>query len=889
MRIIRCEIQNFGKLSNVSLDFDSKIQVFKEENGWGKSTLAAFIRVMFYGFAGENKKNDIDNERRKFKPWQGGTFGGRLVFEANGKTYEIVKKFGAKAKEDVIEVYDAKTKTITSDFSSHVGEELFGIDMESFARSAFIGQLDCKTTATGSIHAKIGNLTDNTDDINNYDAVRKKLAEMINSMSPARVTGSIHKVSEEINDLKTEVSRASVIDNTIADLKRKVAATNKQRSDLIASQKKIQEELDKINQSKVLKIKRDNYERICDEYTDLKNQYNDKTAAFNGYVPEQSEIDEQVENARRYNTFVGVANNARLSDEEAAELRELKSFFGDKVPTSDEIAQMKSEAANFDNLKNEMAKEQLTDADKERVKTLGAKFQNGVPSSKTVADIRSKWTESRDKKKNLLIRQGVVEKYKMLIEREKKDYDDEVSRVEKNHKMFLIIGGIVAALGIAGFVLISPFAFVLVVVGAIIAGIGTMMYKKDKQRLGYGVDTSAHEKQLAEAMKEVSNDEEFIIEMDRRMKEFCSTYGYEMNSSLMDELATLQNELPEYEGLLAKKANYEEKNYEQKLSNAQSLLRERLGKFFTDEELQKLGYYNATLDLDSKLNRKAPLDKKYNEYIALREKVSDYEEALNDFLIKCALTPQSDLEAQIRYLSEQRREINRVKAQLDSAQARKENFESDVDITMFSADLDDYASRDVGILKAELDESIAKINRIGEDVLDYRKQIDEAVDKKESVAQYMIDLEEKTEEREKLLHKYSVIESANEMLEKAKENFTAQFMAPIVDSFTKYYNKLSGVAPEKLRVDAGINVTTDAYGEYKSTELLSEGNKDLIGLCMRMALVDAMYQDEKPFVVLDDPFVNLDDDKVKGGVAFLEELSKNYQVIYFTCHESRVL
>ncbi|MGN0481262.1 MAG: hypothetical protein ACI4EV_06805 [Lachnospiraceae bacterium] len=889
MRIIRCEIENFGKLSNISLDFDSKIQVFKEENGWGKSTLAAFIRVMFYGFAGETKKNDIDNERRKFRPWQGGTFGGRLVFEANGKTYEIVKKFGTKAREDVVEVYDARTKTITRDFSNNVGEELFGIDMESFARSAFIGQLDCKTTATGSIHAKIGNLTDNTDDINNYDAVRKKLAEMINSMSPARVTGSIHKVSEEINDLKTEVSRASVIDNTIADLKKKVAMTTKERNDLIDGQKKIQEELDKINQSKVLKIKRDNYERICDEYTDLKNQYDDRAAAFNGYVPEQSEIDEQVENARRYNTFVGVANNARLSEEEAAELRELKTFFGDKVPTSDEIAEIKSKAADFDNLKNEMAKDQLTEADKEKVETLGVKFKNGAPSSKTVADIRNKWSESRDKKKNLLIRQGVVEKYKMLIEREKKDYDDEVARVEKNHKMFLIIGGAVAALGIAGFILVNPVALVLVVLGAVVAGVGTMMYKKDKQRLGYGVDTSAQEKQLAEAMKEVSDDEAFIVEMDRRMKEFCNTYGYEMNSSLMDELTELQNELPEYEGLLAKKANYEEKNYEQKLSAAQSLLKERLGEFFTEEELQRLGYYNATLDLDSKLSRKAPLDKKYNEYIALREKVSDYEESLNDFLSKCALTPQSDLEAQIRFLAEQRKEINRIKAQLDGARTRKEDFENDVDITMFSSDIDEYAAKDVEALKADLDESIAKINRIGEDVLDYRKQIDEAVDKKESVAQYMIDLEEKTEEREKLLHKYSVIENTNMMLEKAKENFTAQFMAPIVDSFTKYYNKLSGVDPEKLRVDAGINVTTDAYGEFKSTELLSEGNKDLIGLCMRMALVDAMYQDEKPFVVLDDPFVNLDDDKVKGGIAFLEELSKNYQVIYFTCHESRVL
>ncbi len=48
-----------------------------------------------------------------------------------------------------------------------------------------------------------------------------------------------------------------------------------------------------------------------------------------------------------------------------------------------------------------------------------------------------------------------------------------------------------------------------------------------------------------------------------------------------------------------------------------------------------------------------------------------------------------------------------------------------------------------------------------------------------------------------------------------------------------------------------------------------------------------MYKDEKPFIILDDPFVNFDDEKLRGGISLLKEISREYQVIYFTCHESR--
>ena len=56
MRLLTCHIENFGKLSDFSYDFADGYNAFVLPNGAGKSTFAAFIRVMFYGFAGETKR-----------------------------------------------------------------------------------------------------------------------------------------------------------------------------------------------------------------------------------------------------------------------------------------------------------------------------------------------------------------------------------------------------------------------------------------------------------------------------------------------------------------------------------------------------------------------------------------------------------------------------------------------------------------------------------------------------------------------------------------------------------------------------------------------------------------------------------------------------------------
>ena len=38
---------------------------------------------------------------------------------------------------------------------------------------------------------------------------------------------------------------------------------------------------------------------------------------------------------------------------------------------------------------------------------------------------------------------------------------------------------------------------------------------------------------------------------------------------------------------------------------------------------------------------------------------------------------------------------------------------------------------------------------------------------------------------------------------------------------------------------------------------------------------------------MDDPFINLDDEKLRAGSAFLKEVAEKYQIIYFTCSNTR--
>ena len=177
MRLISCHIENFGKLSNVDIDFNGSVHKICERNGWGKTTLSSFILSMFYGLEGTNKKKYEENERKQYLPWNSGYFGGELTFEVDGKKYIILRNFGKKDNEATFQLLDASTRLESEDYSEKIGEELFGVNRESFVRTAFIGHNDIKYQGSNSvINAKVGSLSQQGD-LENYDKAKAVLKD----------------------------------------------------------------------------------------------------------------------------------------------------------------------------------------------------------------------------------------------------------------------------------------------------------------------------------------------------------------------------------------------------------------------------------------------------------------------------------------------------------------------------------------------------------------------------------------------------------------------------------------------------------------------------------------------------------------------------------------
>ena len=187
---------------------------------------------MFYGFDSKRESGLFDKERVVFRPWQGGTYGGELDFSYQGKEYRISRTFGKTEKTDVFHLYDLSTNLECHDFSSEIGSEIFGLDSASFKRSAFIAQNDCECCSTDAINAKLGNLVENTNDINNFETAQKKIHDRMNKLSPDRATGSMKKRTNMITLLTEELRGYDAAEASYKKITEKLTEKQEQRKEL---------------------------------------------------------------------------------------------------------------------------------------------------------------------------------------------------------------------------------------------------------------------------------------------------------------------------------------------------------------------------------------------------------------------------------------------------------------------------------------------------------------------------------------------------------------------------------------------------------------------------------------------------------------------------------
>ena len=133
MKLIECYVENFGKLHQFKYTYEDGFNSILELNGWGKTTFAAFIKAMLYGLDASRRKNLDEDERRKYMPWQGGKYGGYIIFEVGGKQYRVQRTFAESVKDDEFKLFDQKTNLESHDFSENLGEDLLKLDREAYS------------------------------------------------------------------------------------------------------------------------------------------------------------------------------------------------------------------------------------------------------------------------------------------------------------------------------------------------------------------------------------------------------------------------------------------------------------------------------------------------------------------------------------------------------------------------------------------------------------------------------------------------------------------------------------------------------------------------------------------------------------------------------------
>jgi DNA repair exonuclease SbcCD ATPase subunit len=796
LQLLKCHIENFGKITDLDIDFKEGINVINQPNAWGKSTLAVFIKAMFYGFESRREPGAPDKERNIYQPWQGGIYGGTLDFSVGERSYRISRTFAKTEKNDEFHIFDLSTNLESVDYTARVGEELFDLDGLSFKRSVYIAQNDCGSRTTDAINAKLGNLAENTNDINNYESAQESLKNLLNQMSPSRATGSIKKRQNLLTELEQELRSYAAADAAVMQLQVKQQAALAKKEQLGARRDECAMELKLASEASRREEQRKNYLSLCEEQARKLEALVPFSDVFPMGIPEETKLAEQLKAARQLEEQQYNLHHLELTEEEAENYKKLSDMFQEGCPREEEIDDQIEELERLGKIKEDHTRvqTQLSEREKEALQV------GGEPDPKI-----PKLT-------------GIT-----------------------------TLGFCVAAAGIIGEILCiallslrepSTLAAMIACVAVFLVGdILIFVGIRKKNRLIRQAEEAQSEWQQEQesrktVIKDLQQQEEQhnhrIWDVNQRVRVFLEKYQvFCREQEFSSRLYELKNQTREYERLQEKQQSYQwtkeqgEAMREELLSYGRSI-----GVVFGEDITESLS------DLVTEAAK----------YRIAQQEAEDVRKRITDF------EARTDMETMLTELPRQRslEEINGTIHRLDE----------------------------------EIEEVRAGIEQYSRQMEDLQEQLDLKDEKEQELVACRTAQEAETA-------KYDILSKTQDFLQRAREQFTARYMAPISKAFRKYYELLLGPQQDNWMIDTNISFRKKEMGQMREVKWMSAGYQDLIGVCMRLALVDAMYQGEKPFLILDDPFVNLDEEKTAAGMTLLSNVAQEYQTIYFTCHSSR--
>ena len=839
MKLIRLHVENFGKLQNFDFSFQEGLNILLEENGWGKSTLAAFIKAMLYGMPASSKQSLDENERKKYMPWQGGAYGGSLEFSTASGKYRIERFFGAKESGDSFVLYDLATNYESNRYSSRVGEELFGIDADGFARTVYLSQHAVIAKGdNNSITAKLGDLLDDVDDIGSFDDAMAALEKRRKYYKMTGERGRIADIEREIANARAQIEQLSRTEEMMRQKERELATLGERAKEVSTSIDEVRSNLQRAATLRERAVLLTQKERMQKELSALEESARSLDARMKGKHPTPEEMEEKrrlLESIRDSRARVSEIASISVQPEN---YEILKPDFVGTLPTKEDFATMLSANLALQNIAHREA-------------------GLNVPTENATARHFAHTTPPTEGEIKGILDALTAEETARSAKVEQKGSGKQIAGI------LCIILAVLSA--VAGFFI--PVLFALAAVFAV-AGICLLLQKKkpDETIAESAAEIAARDMLTRYGVSAEGNLRDRLTELLLLSRQWREEMAAEqkrgkalqaLRAQKQQQLRDLQERFRAWDILLPPKNDYRDDiealrrdvaRISRSMAEAAQRERRREVALAEQKRLQAeltpfLRYFDpeGTMKPSECLNRVQEWE---NEYRRVSRRIPELREELSRFVAEKGLHADSE-QANVTLpdmdlLNLRERTLQRELTELQSRQAELKSH-----IGRLATDAERLPEVEASVRALEEELGIARANN-------------------------------------------TTISNTAQFLEEAKAGLSTRYLADMQTSFSSLLAKMmDGNIPESV-MDTSFKVKLREGGKTQHPESLSQGWRDAVQLCVRLSLAEALYAEgEVPPIILDDPFVNLDERRLAAAKQLLVALSQKYQILYLVCHTER--
>lgn len=851
MKLKKIHVENYGGLCGLDMTFDTGINEVFESNGYGKTTLASFIKAMFYGLAPYRANGKDFNDRRKYYPFSGGKFGGNVEFGFNGDDYRIERFFGKKSDvEDEMKVY--KNAVLTDDLGAVPGLKVFGLDEESFLRTLFITSEITEISSTSGINGLLGDFASDSFG-GDYETALSKLEAARKKYKAAKGNNDlISQTQAEITDLKTKIENiekeGEALERFYSELK-EAEENEKQLGKILkdASGKNVE-----IEKWKTYDKMRANAEEKRERLKSFSEKYR------NG-LPEKTEIERAEKLALYAETAKAKREAINFSEDKKLRLQAYTRTFANGVPQDNELSSAQKHIAETSALTSESERLKAEIAESE--KKVNPKFAN-ADTGAVLNDLECAAEKLREKQALLSAKRNAAEA---------------PAAKDKKGAGGLILSAISVAAIIAGVVMAVLTSGAIRYLGAAVGAAGVI-------GLIFGITASS---KAGAADKKLKDRESEIIALQAEtekyadeMKEILVPLGYYSRNGVMFDYAKCKADIEDY-----LKTDRDKREKLARLAEVNERLKtetETLGRFFAGYgmTIAESSFADALYKLKNMIGEYSRLAEERQSFAqndkAFADKESSAKRDLNAFFAKYGLLCDDNEKSLLKSLEADLSETERLKKDCAELTASAEEYRKKNELKARPAG----EATDIG----EVSERYRACQRA---IAIKRGEISAA----ESVYETLQDNKSRLDDAEERLAEYkerrAIISLAEDYIKAADAKLQQKYVAPVKDKFVEFSAPIEKALGEKVVMDKDFRIYFESGGEIRDDKHLSSGQRCILSLCFRLSLIENAFGGEKPFIIMDDPFVNLDKEHIEKTLEFLKSVSKDEQIIYFCCHESR--